>query len=68
MLLEEHIYQFLKELQRFDYTLSGIDHVWKILFKNYLKALWKLIHFLMLIIKKIKTDNKKIINTKHRCW
>lgn len=43
MLLEEHIYQFLKELQRFDYTLSGIDHIWKILFKNHADK-WNYLH------------------------
>ncbi|MCD4789223.1 MAG: hypothetical protein K8R37_04425 [Bacteroidales bacterium] len=39
MLLEEHTFQFLKELERFDYTLSSIDHVWNILFKNH-KEKW----------------------------
>ena len=34
MLLEERLDQFLKELHKFDYTLSASDHVWKILFKN----------------------------------
>ncbi len=43
MLLEEHTYQFLKELERFDYTLSGIDHVWNILFKNHTEK-WSYIH------------------------
>jgi len=27
---------FLKELQEYEYTLSGNDHVWKILFKNHI--------------------------------
>ncbi len=34
MLLEENTFQFLRELGRFDYTLTGTDHVWNILFKN----------------------------------
>jgi hypothetical protein len=42
MLLEEHTFQFLKELVRFDYTLSGTDHVWNILFKNH-KEKWSYI-------------------------
>ena len=42
MLLEENTFQFLKELERFDYTLSGIDRVWNILFKNH-KEKWSYI-------------------------
>ena len=35
MLLEENTFQFLRELGKFDYTLTGTDHVWNILFKNH---------------------------------
>ena len=50
MLLEEHTCQFLKELERFDYTLSSTDHVWNILFKNHTEK-WSYIH----IVKYRKT-------------
>ena len=42
MLLEENTFQFLKELGRFDYILSGTNRVWNILFKNH-KEKWSYI-------------------------
>lgn len=41
-LLEKNTFQFLKELERFDYLLSSTDHVWNILFKNH-KEKWSYI-------------------------
>ena len=35
MLLEENTFQFIKELNKFYYKLSGTDHIWNVLFKNH---------------------------------
>ena len=41
--IEKHIYEFLKELAGFDYTLSVTDKIWNLLFKNQANR-WSYLH------------------------
>ena len=43
IILEEYAYQFIKELKKFDYEISGPDFIWKVLFKDQ-KEKWRYIH------------------------
>ena len=43
MLLKNIAHQFLKTLQKFDYSLQSTDHIWQVLFKNKAKE-WHYLH------------------------
>lgn len=55
--LEKIIYTFLRKLENYDYTLSGTDHIWNLLFKKQ-TGKWNYLH----ITKYRKTFYISLIN------